>query len=186
MLNEDLTIQRSVVPFRTPLPAAAQASGLSRLLPNGLQPRLGTYWDHGESRSVQSATGAVVAASAATWHALGGFQPVAAMYGEDHDLFWRAHESGGTTWFTTQAEFVHSGGKSTAGAYTAPLRALKVAEAEAAVIRRHLAPARAELTVAILRGGHMGRALAFRAAGRGDAAAMHRGFAAGFARRAAG
>jgi GT2 family glycosyltransferase len=185
LLNEDLTIQPSVVPFRTPLSAAAQASGLSRLLPNGLQPRLSTYWDHGESRSVQSATGAVVAASAATWRALGGFQPVAAMYGEDHDLFWRAHESGGTTWFTTEAEFVHSGGTSTATAYSATLRARNVAEAEAAVIRRHLGPKRAELTVAILRGGHMGRALVFQALGRGEDAATHRGFAGGFSRRTA-
>jgi GT2 family glycosyltransferase len=102
------------------------------------------------------------------------------MYGEDHDLFWRAHESGGTTWFTTEAEFVHSGGGSTASAYPAPLRARKVAEAEAAVIRRHLGHKRAELTVAILRGGHLGRALVFRAIGRGEVAAMHRGFAAGF------
>jgi hypothetical protein len=71
------------------------------------------------------------------------------MYGEDHDLFWRAHESGGTTWFTTEAEFVHSGGGSTASAYPAPLRARKVAEAEAAVIRRHLGHKRAELTVGL-------------------------------------
>lgn len=186
LLNEDLSLQRSVVPFRTPLSAAAQASGLSRLLPNGLQPRLSTYWDHAGSRSVQSATGAVVAASAATWRALGGFQPVAAMYGEDHDLCWRVHELGGTTWFTTEAEFVHSGGGSTASAYSAPVRARKVAEAEAAVIRRHLSHKRAELTIAILRGGHMGRALLFRAGGRSEVAAMHRGFAAGFSERTAG
>jgi GT2 family glycosyltransferase len=186
LLNEDLTLQRSVVPFRTPLSAAAQASGLSRLLPNGLQPRLSTYWDHGESRSVQSATGAVVASSAATWRALGGFQPVAAMYGEDHDLCWRVHELGGTTWFTTEAEFVHSGGGSTASAYPAPLRARKVAEAEAAVIRRHLGHKRAELTIAILRGGHLGRALVFRAGGRSEVAAMHGGFAAGFSCRSTG
>jgi N-acetylglucosaminyl-diphospho-decaprenol L-rhamnosyltransferase len=184
LVNEDLTLQHSVVPFRTPLPALAQASGLSRLLPNGLQPRLGTYWDHSASRVVQSATGAVIAASAATWAVLGGFRPVAPMYGEDHDLCWRARELVGSTWFSAEAEFVHAGGGSTAAAYTAPARARAVAEAEAAVMRRHLAPRRAALTAGILRGGHLGRALVFRALGRREEAAMHRGFAAGFGRYA--
>ena len=183
LLNEDLSVQRSVVPFRTPLAAAVQASGLSRLLPNALQPRLGTYWEHAESRSVQSATGAVIAATATTWRALGGFQPVAAMYGEDHDLCWRAHKSIGATWFTAEAEFVHLGGKSTSGAYTTAARARKIAESEAAVIRRHLSPFRAELTVAILRGGHLGRTLVFRAFGHSESADLHRGLAAGFAKR---
>lgn len=181
LLNEDLTLQRSVVPFRTPSSALAQASGLSRLLPNRLQPRLGTYWDHSVSRAVQSATGAVLAATNPTWQALGGFRPVAAMYGEDHDLCWRAQESGGVTWFTADAEFIHAGGRSTSNAYSQPTRARIVAEAEATVIRRHLSPRRAEVTVSILRLGHAGRARVFGALGREREAAMHRGFADGFA-----
>jgi N-acetylglucosaminyl-diphospho-decaprenol L-rhamnosyltransferase len=181
LLNDDLTLQPSVVPFRTPLSAAAQASGLTRFVPNALQPRLGTYWDHRTSRAVQSATGAVIASTAAAWRALGGFRPVALMYGEDHDLCWRVHELGGSTWFTAEAEFVHAAGASTELAYTPAIRARHVAAAEAAVLRRHLTPRRAALTVAILRGGHAGRAVVFRALGRDDAAAMHRGFAVGFA-----
>ena len=49
LLNEDLTLQPSVVPTSSPLPELVRASGLSRFVPNRLQPALGTHWDHSES-----------------------------------------------------------------------------------------------------------------------------------------
>ena len=61
LLNEDLTLQPSVVPTSSPLPELVRASGLSRFVPNSIQPSLGTHWDHGQSRAVQAATGAVIA-----------------------------------------------------------------------------------------------------------------------------
>src|SRR5581483_7135984 len=60
LLNADLSLQRSVVPFTTPLPALVRASGLSRFLPDRRQPDLSTHWSHDRSREVQAATGAVM------------------------------------------------------------------------------------------------------------------------------
>src|SRR5204863_1514792 len=112
LLNEDLTLQPSVVPTSSPLPELVRASGLSRFVPNRLQPSLGTHWDHGESRTVQAATGAVVAVRADAWQALGGFAGQRFMYAEDLDLFWRARELGWKTLFVAEAEFVHLGNAS--------------------------------------------------------------------------
>ena len=55
LLNTDLSLQPSVVPISTPLPELVRASGLSRIVPNRLQPRLGTHWDHSRSRPIQGA-----------------------------------------------------------------------------------------------------------------------------------
>lgn len=180
LLNEDLTLQRSVVPFRTPYAALVQASGLSRVIPSRFQPWLGTYWNHAAGREIQSATGAVIAVNAAAWTSLGGFRALAHMYAEDHDLCWRAHELGWKTWFTPDAEFVHGGGASTEVAYTAAARAFAVATAESALVRAHLWPAAASLTLGLLRLGHIGRSIVFRAARRADAAAEQSGFARGY------
>src|SRR5207237_8190621 len=73
LLNEDLTLQPSVVPTSSPLPELVRASGLSRFVPNHLQPSLGTHWDHRDSRAIQAATGAVMAVRDDVWKALGGF-----------------------------------------------------------------------------------------------------------------
>jgi len=73
LLNEDGTLQPNVVPTSSPLPELVRASGLSRFVPNRLQPSLGTHWDHGRSRLVQAAIGAVILVGAEAWDALGGF-----------------------------------------------------------------------------------------------------------------
>src|SRR5439155_3686754 len=138
LLNEDLTLQPSVVPTSSPLSELVRASGLSRFVPNRLQPSLGTHWDHGESRTVQAATGAVVAVRDDAWQALGGFAEQRFMYAEDLDLFWRASELGWETRFVADAEFVHLGNTSAGARWSDPERAELVARAEAAMIREHL------------------------------------------------
>jgi hypothetical protein len=79
LLNADLTLQQSVVPFTTPLVALVRASGLSRFVPNRWQPHVSTRWDHGSSREVEAAIGAVMLVDGETWNALGGLQETAFM-----------------------------------------------------------------------------------------------------------
>jgi GT2 family glycosyltransferase len=167
--NEDLTLQPSVVPTSSPLPELVRASGLSRFVPDRLQPSLGTHWGHGESRPVQAAVGAVIAARADAWEALRGFDERRFMYAEDIDLFWRARELGWEVRFVGEAEFVHLGGASTGRRWTDPQRAERVARAEAEMIRGHLPRGRAALTLALMAAGVGGRALVHRL--RGDRAA---------------
>jgi GT2 family glycosyltransferase len=149
-------------------------------VPNHLQPSYGTYWDHSHARGIQSATGAVIAIRADAWNALGGFRPIEHMYGEDHDLFWRAQELGFIAWFTPDAEFIHLGGATTTDAYTPPGRARAVALAEAKVIRSHLGPGSAAVAVTALRLGHAARSTVFRLRGEESAAAEQAAFARGF------
>jgi GT2 family glycosyltransferase len=169
LLNEDGTLQPSVVPISTPLPELIRASGLSRLVPNRLQPRLGTHWDHSRTQAIGSAIGAVLLVRGAAWDALGGFDEQRFMYAEDHDLFRRAAEGGWRAEFVADAEFVHLGGASSEQRWSDPGRAERVAAAEAAMVRDHLGPFRAALTIALMAAGVGIRAVVARL--RGDRAA---------------
>src|SRR5205085_1249003 len=82
------------------------ASGLSRFVPNRLQPALGTHWDHAESRLIHAAKGAVLLVRGTAWAALGGFDERLFMYAEDLDLFRRAASAGWRARFVAEAEFV--------------------------------------------------------------------------------
>jgi GT2 family glycosyltransferase len=181
LLNEDLTLQPSVVPTSSPLPELVRASGLSRFVPNRLQPALGTHWDHGESRTIQAATGAVIAVRDDAWRALGGFVERRFMYAEDIDLFWRARELGWETRFVADAEFVHLGNASGAARWSDAERAERVARAQALMIREHLTRARATLTLALMALGVGGRALVYRALGNREAAETMTGWLRGYA-----
>ena len=165
LVNSDLTLQTSVVPFRTPWVAFLLATRLARLIPNRLQPRWGMYWDHRTSCEIRSATGAVIAVRREAWQDLGGFYEGAHLFAEDHDLFWRAFRLGWKTWFVSEAEFVHEGGASTDSAFSAAARADAVARAEAALIRRQLDPIRAYLTLRILQLGFAARSASYFAMG---------------------
>jgi GT2 family glycosyltransferase len=183
LLNEDLTLQPSVVPTSSPLPELVRASGLSRFVPNRWQPALGTHWDHGESRSIQAATGAVLAVAGEAWRGLGGFAEARFMYAEDLDLCWRARELGWDVRFLAGAEFVHLGSATAGRRWTEPERAERVARAEAAMIREHLPRAQATLTLGLMASGVGGRALLRRAcgdaAGAATLSAWWRGYSAG-------
>ena len=164
--NEDLTIQPSVVPISTPLPELVRASGLSRFVPNGLQPRLGTHWDHSESRPIQAAIGAALMVRGAVWQELRGFDERRFMYAEDVDLFRRAAERGWQARFVADAEFVHLGGASTDRSWSEPERAERIARGEAALIRDYLGPIRAHVTIGLMATGVGVRAVFHRI--RGD------------------
>ena len=180
LLNEDLTLQPSVVPTSSPLPELVRASGLSRFVPNRLQPALATHWDHGESRTIQAATGAVIAVRGEAWRDLGGFAEHRFMYAEDIDLFWRARELGWETRFVAEAEFVHLGNASAGTRWSDAERAEQVARAQAAMIREHLTRPKATLTLGLMALGVVGRGLVYRALGNRAAAETMAGWLRGY------
>jgi N-acetylglucosaminyl-diphospho-decaprenol L-rhamnosyltransferase len=184
--NEDGSLQPTVVPLSSPLPEAVRASGLSRWVPNRLQPALGTHWDHGTTRDIHAAIGPVLVVRGALWDALGGFDEHSFMYAEDLDLFRRARRLGWRSRFVAEAEFTHLGGASAEQRWSTPERAERVAAAEAAMVVEHLGRARGWLTVLIMCAGVGGRALALRLAGRRDAAAGQAGWLRGYLRGARG
>ena len=183
LLNEDLTLQPSVIPTSSPLSELVRASGLSRFVPNRLQPALGTHWDHSESREIRAAIGPVVAVRADAWQALGGFDEREFMYAEDIDLFWRARKLGYEVRFVAEAEFVHLGNASAGQRWSDPARAERAARAEAAMIHEHLPPLRAALTLAFIALGVGARCVVRAGRREGATAAMlraqFRGYAAG-------
>jgi GT2 family glycosyltransferase len=181
--NEDLTLQPSVVPISTPLPELVRASGLSRFVPNRLQPGLGTHWDHSDSRRIGAAIGAVLLVRGITWNELGGFDERRFMYAEDIDLFQRAAKNGWEAQFVAEAEFVHFGGASSSQRWSEPERAERVARAEAEMIREHLSPVRGRVTVALMAAGMGARAVLHRLRGDREAARVQASWFRGYLRR---
>jgi GT2 family glycosyltransferase len=161
LLNQDLSLQPSVVPFMTPLPALIRASGASRFVPNRWQPRASTHWDHASSREIEAAIGAVVLVHGRAWDELGGLDEASFMYAEDLDLFWRARQNGWKAWFASDACFLHLKGTSSDLRWNARERGERIALAEAAMIRGHLSRPRAETTLAFMRLGLAARVLCF-------------------------
>ena len=183
LLNPDLTLQPTVVPFTTPLPALCRASGISRFLPDRWQPRIGTHWSHDASREIEAAAGAVMLVAEPTWERLGGLREASFMFAEDLDLCWRVREEGWKTWFCAEAEFVHMGGTSSDQRWDNRERWDRIGRAEGAMIRDHLAPGEAALTLAIVRAGVAARVACFRLIGRRAEAAGYRGFLEGLSHR---
>jgi GT2 family glycosyltransferase len=183
LLNEDQTLQPSVVPISTPLPELIRASGLSRFVPNRLQPRFGAHWDHAQAASIQAAQGAVVLVRGSAWHQLGGFDESSFMYAEDLDLFRRAAGLGWKAMFIPEAEFVHLGGASATRRWHDAQRANRVARAEAAVVRRHLGRVRGPVTVGLMGLGCAGRALYHLLRGNRDTAREQAAWARGYLTR---
>jgi N-acetylglucosaminyl-diphospho-decaprenol L-rhamnosyltransferase len=175
LLNDDGTLQPSVMPISSPAVAFARASGLSRLVPNRWQPRWGTRWNHRSSRAIDAANGAVFLVRGKLWDQLGGFDERIFMYAEDLDLCWRARELGWRIWFAAGAEFVHLGKGSVARHWSDAARAEVIGRSESAMIRSHLSPRAARLTLAFMAGGVAARWAVHRALGRHAAAASLRG-----------
>ena len=175
ILNMDGRLQPSVVPLSTPGVAAVRASGLSRLVPNRIQPSWSTHWDHSSSREVQAANGAVLLVRRETMDALGGFDERIHMYAEDLDICWRARNIGRCVWFVHDAEFLHLGAGSTGGNERDPVRAERIGRSEAIMLSRNLSPAAARVTTGLMAAGLLGRAAWYRARGKSEAAAEMRG-----------
>ncbi len=182
ILNPDLSLQPTVVPLTTPLPALVRASGVSRFVPDRWQPRLSTHWSHGWSREIEAATGAVMLVDGRALEQLGGFRETSFMYAEDLDLCWRARELGWKTWFTNEAEFVHLASASADRKWDIRQRWQRIGQAEAQMMREHLSQPRASAVYAVTRLGAAARHAYFSATGNDEVAARYRGFMDGFGR----
>jgi N-acetylglucosaminyl-diphospho-decaprenol L-rhamnosyltransferase len=180
LLNEDHTLQPNVAPISSPGVALVRASGLSRFVPNRWQPRWSTHWDHSWSQRIEAAMGAVILVRAETWRSLGGFRERQHMYAEDLDLCWRARKAGWGVFFVHDSVFVHLGREPTSGYWTSPVRAEAVGVSEADMIRQHLGPLAARLTLGFMCAGFAVRWVAFRALGKRDRAAVMRGALRGY------
>jgi GT2 family glycosyltransferase len=179
LLNEDLTLQPNAMPLSSPGVALVRASGLSRLIPNRWQTRWSTHWDHSTARDIEAADGPVYLVRGSLWDELGGYTEREYMYAEDLDFCWRAGRHGWRIRFVPDAEFVHIGMGSTSN-WSSAERAERIGRSEAAMIREHLSPLKARLTLALLGGGLAGRWLFHRIAGNRDAVASLRGSLRGY------
>jgi N-acetylglucosaminyl-diphospho-decaprenol L-rhamnosyltransferase len=182
LLNQDLSLQPSVVPLRSPPIAIAMASGASRLIPNRWQPHWSTHWDHSQSREVDAAAGTVTAVRGDLWRQLGGYAEREIMFSEDIDLCWRVRKLGYRTWFEHDAEFVHLGDAS-GGDRSDARRAEMVAESDASMIRTELGRASAATTIWALAAGYAARYAIFAATGNKSRAAGARAAFRGYRKR---
>jgi N-acetylglucosaminyl-diphospho-decaprenol L-rhamnosyltransferase len=176
ILNPDLSLQPTVVPLTTPLPALVRASGISRFVPDRWQPHVSTHWSHGWAREIEAATGAVMLVDGRALECLAGFRETSFMYAEDLDLCWRARDLGWRTWFTNEAEFVHLASASADRRWGVRQRWQRIGQAEAQMMREHLSPSQSAAAFAFTRLGLAGRLIYFRATRNGAAAARYRGF----------
>jgi N-acetylglucosaminyl-diphospho-decaprenol L-rhamnosyltransferase len=183
LLNEDLTLQPSVVPLRSPAIALVMASGLSRFIPNRWQPRWSTHWDHATSRAIDASAGTVIAIRSELWHRLGGYVERELMYSEDIDICWRTRKAGYAVWFEAQAEFVHLGNASGKRRWSSAERSELVAQSDASMIRDELGRGAAAVTIGVLAAGHAARAAVFKAVRSDRAAAASAAAARGYLRR---
>ena len=178
LLNEDRTLQPNAMPVTTPGVAFVRASGLSRLIPNRWQTRWSTHWNHSTTQDIESADGPVYLVRGSTWDALGGYAERAQMYAEDLDLCLRVRRAGWRIRFVPEAEFVHIGMGSTR--WSPAERAERIGRSEAAMIREHLSPLKAKLTLMFVGAGLAGRWLIYRLLGNRAAAASLRGSLKGY------
>lgn len=174
LLNPDGSLQPTVKPFDTPTVALVRASGLSRFVPNGRQPRWSTHWDHGRSQEICAADGAVMLVRGEAWDELGGFNPSSYMYAEDTDICWRATDRGWRVWFEGEAEFVHVGNATASRRWSDPERAERWSRSEAHLVTERLSRPAAVTSILITAFGLALRAVLFRLTGQRDRSASHR------------
>jgi N-acetylglucosaminyl-diphospho-decaprenol L-rhamnosyltransferase len=179
LLNQDLTLQPNVVPPLSPLTALVGATGLTRWIPNRLQPRLAHHWDHGSSRRVYGANGTVLAVSGETWHELEGWAERDLMFAEDLDLCVRAQKAGRSIWFAADAEFVHLGNASVGRQWSDRRRSQAIGRAERALIKAELSPVAARTTLFFKATGTAARVVFFSLKGDRRATDSLRGFLRG-------
>ena len=172
--NEDLSLQPTVRPLPTPGVSVLRALGVGRLVPNRWQPRWSHHWDHGESRAVEAADGAVFLVRAETWEQLGGYNEARRMYGEDSDLCWRAGRLGWRIWFCGDSEFVHLGNATGSRRWTDPQRATMIGREESRLLFEQLSRPGAAVAIGATSVYHTWRAAVFALRGDRTAAAATR------------
>ena len=134
--------------------------GLSGLLPRSelFNSEVIGDWPRDTIREVDIVTGCLFLMRRADWDALGGFDPVFFMYGEETDLCLRAAAAGHRPAITPAATIVHYGAASETVRADKMVRLLR---AKVELIKRHFAPGTRTLGRWTLMGWPLSRALAF-------------------------
>ena len=180
LLNEDLTLQPSVVPLSSPVSELVRASGLSRFVPNRHQPVVGTTGTTLRHATCRRRSGRCSSSgrrrgtsSAASTSARSCTRRITTSSGG------RAATGGGRALSPTRSSSISAAGRRD-GSGSDAARAERVARAEAALVRAHLPRGRAALTLGLMALGVGVRAVAFRVLGRRDRAAEQAAWLRGY------
>ena len=117
-----------------------RVTGLTGIFPKSALFNAEEYagWDRDTEAEVDIVTGCLFLLRRETWDALGGFDPVFTMYGEEADLCMRAQSQlGARPMITPEAEIIHYGGASET---VASDRVVRILRAKAELIDRHFSP----------------------------------------------
>jgi len=122
----------------TPWTLLCRITGLSALLPKSdiFNREAFGNWQRDTVREVDTVSGCFFMMPTTVWTALGGFDPIYFMYGEEADLCLRAKRIGATPMMTPDAEIVHYGAASET---TRPGKVIKLFTALATLMDRHWA-----------------------------------------------
>lgn len=134
---EDGTLNpTSVWRHLSPWSLLCRITGLTAIFPASelFNPEAYGAWPRDRVRQVDIVSGCFFMMPSTVWTALGGFDPVYFMYGEEADLCLRAKRIGAQPLFTPDAKIIHYGGKSEA---TRSGKMIKLLSALATLIGRH-------------------------------------------------
>ena len=120
----------------TPWTLFCRVSGLSALRPASdiFNREAFGNWPRDHIREVDIVSGCFFLMPTTVWTALGGFDPIYFMYGEEADLCLRAKRIGAKPMMTPDAQIIHYGGASEA---TRPGKVIKLFSALATLMDRH-------------------------------------------------
>ena len=119
-------------------------------------------WPRNTVRNVDIVTGCLFLMRRTDWDALGGFDPVFSMYGEEADLCLRAKAAGFTPVITPDAEIIHYGGASDTVRSDKMVRLMR---AKMELVNRHFSPIGRPIGRLALMLWPLSRALAWRLMG---------------------
>ncbi len=115
-------------------------------------------WKRDSIREVDIVSGCFLLIPRHIWHALGGFDPLYFMYGEEADLCLRAKRLGARPMIYPEATIIHHGGASELHRTS---KALKLLLAKATLIRRHWHPLLRPIGLTLLAARPLTRAIVY-------------------------
>jgi GT2 family glycosyltransferase len=114
LINDEGKLTASCARFPSPLHYFYDAVGLSKIAPKIFHPGvLMTDWDHKESRKVDQVMGAFMFMRNSIFEKLGYFDERFFVYYEELDFSKRLAQLGGTSFYNSDINAVHSGGGTT-------------------------------------------------------------------------
>lgn len=149
----------------TPWNLLCRITGLTGVFPQSELFNSEAYggWPRDSVRHVDIVSGCFFLMKHSVWTALGGFDPIFFMYGEEADLCLRARRIGARPLVTPEATIIHLGGASEA---TRTAKMVKLLAAKASLISRHWSVLTRDAGLHVLALWPLSRWIAFAAAGR--------------------